>query len=241
MKSVDEASVVVIGLGLIGSGALRHLAGEASDPVVGIGPGEPPVFARHEGAFASHYDAGRITRHLDPRLEWAVLAARSIAGYGDLEAASGRAFHRPVGAVMTERDAARVARTLTNAALMHVPVRVVAPGAPSPFAGLLAFPPDATLLCEPGPAGHIDPRAMLGANLRVAVNAGAAVIDDEVVSLVPLAGGVGAARWLVHTRTGPSLRADRVLIAAGPHADEFLDELGPRLEVSSLPQLRVRG
>ena len=64
-----ECEVAVVGLGLIGAGALRHLAA-ASIGAVGIGPAEPPELASHTGVFASHYDSGRITRKLDARFQW---------------------------------------------------------------------------------------------------------------------------------------------------------------------------
>lgn len=227
------AEVAVVGLGLIGSAALAHLAAEGAD-VVGVGPEEPAVLADHDGAFASHYDSGRITRHLDPRREWAVLAARSIAGYAELEAASGIAFHRPAGAVMAELDPGRISATITNAAALGVPITVVADGAPSPFSDRLAFPVGSTLLCEPAPAGHVDPRRMLAANLVVARAAGAAVLADEVVALVA-AGDL----WRLHTRLGPTVVAGKVLLAAGPHADELL--AGTTGTAGAVPQLAVRG
>jgi sarcosine oxidase len=224
------ADVAVVGLGLIGSAALAHLASTGA-VTVGIGPDEPPVLADHDGAFASHYDSGRITRHLDPRREWAVLAARSIAGYAALEAASGMAFHRPTGAVMAELDPGRISATVTNAAAMGVPVVVVADGAPSPFGDRLAFPARSTLLCEPAPAGHVDPRRMLAANLAVARRAGARTVADEVVELV-----AAGARWRLRTRHGPTVDAEQVLVAAGPHADELLPG-----SAGAAPQLAVRG
>ncbi len=224
--------IAVVGLGLIGSGALRHLAASGAD-VAGIGPTEPPVLAAHEGVFASHYDSGRITRHLDARREWAVLAARSIAGYAALEAASGIAFHRPVGVVMAEHDPDRIASTLAHAAELGVEVDVAPPGAAAPTGGLLALPPGCTVLAEPGPAGHIDPRRMLAANVAVAAAGGASVFDDEVVGLDQVDGG-----WSVRTATGPVLRADQVLVAAGPHTDELL--AGFDLDAAT-PTLEVRG
>ncbi|WP_421121500.1 NAD(P)/FAD-dependent oxidoreductase [Aquihabitans daechungensis] len=224
--------VAVVGLGLIGGGALRHLAATGAD-AVGVGPGEPPVFSDHRGVFASHYDSGRITRRLDPRREWAVLAARSIAGYPALEAASGIAFHRPVGAVMAERDPDRIASTLANAAAMDVPVTVLPTGAPSPWGDLLAFPPDGTLLAEAGPAGHVDPRRMLAANLAVARTEGAAVVVDEVTAIEP-----GAHGWRLHTSRSGTIAARRVLVTAGPHADEVL--AGP-IGHDASPRFEVRG
>lgn len=219
-RSVD---VAVVGLGLIGSGALRHLSAQ-DGTCLGIGPVEPPVFAAHTGAFASHYDSGRITRHLDSQWEWALLAQRAIAGYAQLEDASGISFHRPVGAVLAEVSAERIGSTLANAARMDVAVTVVEPGGPSPYGSLLAFPEGTTLLAEPGPAGHVDPRRMLAANLTVARAAGAVVVDDEVIAIDPVAGG-----WRLRARGGDEVQAGRVVLAAGPHADELAP--GPRLEV----------
>ena len=224
--------VAVVGLGLIGAGALRHLAARGVD-VVGIGPGEPVDRRNHDGAFASHHDSGRITRRLDPRREWAVLADRSIAGYAALEAVSGIAFHRPVGAVMAELDPGRVDATLANAAAMGVGVTVTPPRAPSPHDGLLAFPAGSTLLGEPAPAGHIDPRRMLAANLAAARLDAAATVDDEVVAIERASGA-----WRLRTRSGAAHVARRVVVAAGPHADEVL----AGVSVAPItPPLDVRG
>jgi len=57
--------IAVIGRGLIGSAAARHLA-KAGHAVTLIGPDEPADRKAHRGVFASHYDEGRITRALDP-------------------------------------------------------------------------------------------------------------------------------------------------------------------------------
>ena len=47
--------VAVIGRGLIGSAAARHLT-EITDGVVVVGPDEPAERSSHTGVFASHYD-----------------------------------------------------------------------------------------------------------------------------------------------------------------------------------------
>ena len=79
---------IVIGKGMIGSAAARHLA-ERTDGVALIGPDEPRDPANHDGVFADHYDEGRITRILDPHLVWAKLARESIRRYRDMESRSG--------------------------------------------------------------------------------------------------------------------------------------------------------
>ena len=78
-NSYDTA---VVGLGLVGAAALRQISATGRH-CVGIGPTEPLEWSTHRGVFASHYDSGRITRRLDKRREWALLAARAIDAYPD--------------------------------------------------------------------------------------------------------------------------------------------------------------
>ena len=87
---------LVIGKGLLGAAAARHLSA-ASQSVALIGPDEPPDRASHQGIFGSHYDEGRITRILDPHRIWALLAQRSIARYREIEARSSVPFYHEVG------------------------------------------------------------------------------------------------------------------------------------------------
>ena len=220
--------VAVVGLGLIGSGALRYLAGEGVD-CVGVGPTEPAVWSDHTGVFASHYDSGRITRHLDPVREWAVLAARAIAGYADLEARSGIAFHRPVGVVLSEIDAGRAASIAAVADDLGIATTTYAPADASAFDPRLSFPPGSTLFAEPGPAGHVDPRRMLHANLAVATNDGAIVVEDAATALRH-DGDV----WVVTTGSGATVRSHRVVVATGAHSDELAG-------LDGCPSFAVRG
>ena len=87
---------IVVGKGLMGAAAARHLTAH-SPGVALIGPDEPPGRAAHTGVFGSHYDEGRITRILDPDRIWALLAQRSIARYRDIEKHSGIAYYHEVG------------------------------------------------------------------------------------------------------------------------------------------------
>ena len=90
----------VVGRGLTGSAAARHLA-EQVPGVVLIGPDEPVDWQSHDGVFASHYDEGRITRTIDPDESWARLANRSIGRYADIEARSGIAFYGEKGCLIS--------------------------------------------------------------------------------------------------------------------------------------------
>ncbi|MDX1405816.1 MAG: FAD-dependent oxidoreductase, partial [Woeseiaceae bacterium] len=89
----------IIGAGLLGSAAARHLS-QQSDSVALIGPAEPANVSSHQGIFASHYDASRLVRGVDPDLTWATLAVRSIERYRDIEEAAALRFYNEIGYMM---------------------------------------------------------------------------------------------------------------------------------------------
>ncbi len=103
MSSADTyADVLVIGRGLFGCAAARHLARSGAGVVL-VGPGEPADFARHDGVFASHYDEARIVRTTARDLTWARLARRSWAAFESLQGESGIEFlHRRPGLHLVE-------------------------------------------------------------------------------------------------------------------------------------------
>lgn len=219
--------VAVVGLGLVGAGALRSLA-DAGVSCIGVGPAEPLVAANHTGVFASHYDSGRITRHLDPVYEWAELAARSIRGYASLQERSGITFHRGVGAVLAELDPQRSADIAAVAGRLDVTTSTFGPDQLDRYDDRLVFPTGSTLTAETAPAGHVDPRRMLQANLVVARQAGASVRREEVSAVEPSGDG-----WSV-LADGGAIRAGRLLVATGPHTDELSG-------LDGCPRFAVRG
>lgn len=204
--------IAVIGAGMIGSAAARHLA-EAGQDVTLIGPGEP-ASPDHAGPFASHHDAGRITRVIDADPFWSRAAHDSIARYGDIAARSGIAFHTPVGLVTTAPHGTADAVTLAGAAapLGLPPLDPCAVAARFPF---LRLAPDAVAYHEPAPAGHINPRALVAAQIRLALAAGARHVTQPVTALQDSADGV-------HVICGDRHRFDRVLVAAGGWTDGLL-------------------
>ncbi|MEZ5177468.1 MAG: FAD-dependent oxidoreductase [Acidimicrobiales bacterium] len=217
--------VVVVGLGLVGAGALRHLAAEGLD-VVGVGPPEPETgtWATHPGPFASHYDSGRITRLLDARFEWAELAARSIAEYPTIAEHGGIGFHTPAGTVFASADPDHIARLDAvghRVGARHEVLGSVADGLPATddgrvlvADGRLALPAGSTVVAEPAPAGFVDPRRMLAAQLAAARRHGAGVVEAAATAVEPDPEG-----WRVTTAYGHDLRAPRVVVATGAHTD----------------------
>ncbi len=223
--------LAIVGMGLIGSAALRHAAASAS--VVGIGPPEPTSWPDHRGPFASHYDSGRITRRLDARPQWALLASRSIDQYPVIEAQSGIEFHRPVGMVFVRNDPDGIENLTAVAAAQNIPVEI---GRPAQLLGDLPYlsVPDAwTVFREPGPAGAIDPRRMIDAQHRAAKRRHALVARDVVMSIRPSLSG-----FELLTVAGRTHQAKQVLIAAGAYSNQLLPQ---PLAISVRPEAVVLG
>ncbi len=236
--------VAVVGPGLVGAAALRQLSASGRR-CVGVGPSEPVDWGTHDGVFASHYDSGRITRRLDKRREWALLAGRAIDAYAGIEAASGIHFHHPAGVVMADVDADRIATITTVAEGLGVGCERYEPGQPYGDERI-SVPSGAIVLREPAPGGFIDPRRMLAAQLAVAKESGAAIVGEEVTAIER-----SGSSWRVHTASGSIVDAAQVVIAAGPHADEiegvprpFIDVVAESVVLAQLSvseQLRLAG
>jgi glycine/D-amino acid oxidase-like deaminating enzyme len=204
---------IVVGKGLMGAAAARHLAAH-SPGVALIGPDEPPDRAAHAGVFGSHYDEGRITRILDPDRIWALLAQRSIARYRDIERQSGIAYYHEVGhlAVGPRPDGAEdyVARLHTVAQELGVVYETYEPAALRERFPELAFAAGCVGLYQPHTAGHVSPRAQVQAQTAVAAQQGATIIRATVHTVRQVDGGVE-----VSTEEGHTYRGARVLVATG--------------------------
>ncbi len=211
--------LAVIGLGLIGSAALRHLSLNFPNLCVcGIGPDEPRKRKTHQGVFASHYDQGRITRVLDPSQLWGELARESIARYSDIEAASGLQFHHRVGCLRATDIEERIAEVDICARTYNPPhQRLDAAGCKTVYP-FLSFSDDFVAWDEKGEAGYINPRSLIAAQLTVAKANGADIIREIVSSIDHRGDGL-----TIRTREGGLLQARRALITAGGYSNTLLD------------------
>lgn len=205
---------IVIGRGLIGSAAGRHLSA-ICDGVALLGPDEPADRASHSGVFASHYDEGRMTRIVDPDPAWSITAKRSIERYADLEARSGIRFFTEAGYLGIGQpgsdylDRSEACGRANGADLARLDAAGIAGRFP-----FLRVAADADGLYEGKRAGHLSPRAMVRAQTEVARQQGAAIIADEASAVRPTRAGVE-----VLTAGGEVLRAERALVAAGAFTD----------------------
>lgn len=204
---------IVIGKGLMGAAAARHLAKENRSVAV-IGPDEPADRASHEGIFGSHYDEGRITRILDPDPIWAQLAQRSLHRYRDIETQSGIAFYHEVGHLMvgpepqTDTDFMACVQRVAND--LNVACDTLADAAVAEQFPALAFESGSVAMYQPHTAGHVSPRLQVRAQVAAAQKQGVTVIPEIVQRVDPKSSAV-----TITTATGQIVHGQHVLVATG--------------------------
>lgn len=204
---------IVVGAGMMGASAAKCLA-EASDSVALIGPGEPHDIKNHRGVFASHYDAARITRTIDSNADWARLANRSIARYGEIERESGVEFYGEVGCLIVGKARGTGYSYIENvcaaADALGVETAVLDDAALAQRFPYFSFESGCEGVFERHNAGTVNPRELVRAQIVIAQKRGVTRIDDVVVS-VAQDGGIAT----VTTASGESYTAEKVLVAAG--------------------------
>jgi sarcosine oxidase len=213
MSSFD---IVVLGRGLFGSAAARHLAAASANVAV-IGPTGPPEGASEAGAFSSHDDASRILRRTTLDMSWAILTDRSVAEYVRLEKETGiEFFHRrsgvhlvPGGRPSVFLDAADpIIRAFDLPCVRFDTGAEVRDAVPE-----LRVPDDCRGLIEHPPAGYLAPHRLIAAQEEAARRRGATFIRD-VVRHVRRRGP----HLEVLTHGGQTHLARRVLVATGAYS-----------------------
>ncbi|MCB1045089.1 MAG: FAD-binding oxidoreductase, partial [Acidobacteria bacterium] len=153
---------LVIGKGMMGAAAARYLS-SWSDNVALVGPSEPEQWQTHDGVFSSHYDSGRITRVTDKTYLWGKLAQQSIAKYREIEQRSGIRFHFPTGGVIVGQpdyvEANATVGQQLGAEFSRYPAHQLPPNM------CIQFPVGLDAVHETGPAGFIDPRKLVAAQI----------------------------------------------------------------------------
>lgn len=207
---------VVVGKGLMGSAAARHLA-EAGREVALIGPDEPIDRTAHSGVFGSHYDSGRIVRVLDRDPLWATLAQSAIARFREQEAATRVPFFSEVGVLFVAPADAAVSDYLPalekTAASVHALYERVGVIDLTGFVRGASFRSGCAGLFQRRHAGHIDPRQHLLANITAIRQWGGNVRNDRVLRIETTPEAV-----LLHAEK-ETLRARQVIVATGAYTN----------------------
>jgi len=213
----EHHELVVVGRGMIGSAATRHLA-DAGHSVTLIGPPEPATYDG-AGPFASHYDQGRVTRITGFDKRWGAWARASIDRYPEIASRSGIDFHNPVGLLMLAHGASQAA---ANGAELGADVSMLTKGELLDRYGIASINDDHEISFEGPPAGVINPRKLVEAQLACAEQAGATIIDDVVVALDEDGSGVS-----LELRSDRRITAERVLLCTGAYGAELLGDNMP--------------
>ncbi len=210
--NTDRYDVAVIGRGMIGGAAGRHLT-EAGFRTALIGPGEPADRRRSQGPFCSHPDEGRITRIAARTQTWSDVAAASIERYADIAARSGISFHTPCGFIAAYPDAPD---WVTRAAKYGSDARLVDAEWVRETTGI-SITNGLGLVAEGAPAGYINPRRLVAAQTQLAMLGGADVLDAAVTEVCRHHGG-----FELNGSFG-SVTADRILVATGAFGSDLFD------------------
>lgn len=217
-RSKDTFEIAIIGAGLFGSTAAKYLS-ETNDGIVLIGPEEPVVRRDHQGVFASHYDASRLVRGIDPDLVWATLAKRSINQYRNIESASGIDFYHDIGYMMVTpgglgEDWFNLPAMREVAADLGVEIDNLDQNALAERFPYLQFTPGSSAVLQSRDAGYIDPRRLVAAQQSISVDQGISVIRDVAVNLSRIGNQVE-----IVLGSSEKVFANRVLVATGAYTN----------------------
>ena len=159
---MDHFDVIVIGRGLVGSAAGRHLALQGAKVAV-IGPDEPVDHRSDEGVFGSHYDSGRIVRILDPIPYYAQIAKAAIERFRPLEAETGICFYHEVGYLVVSNNPGYLADMAARAEEFYPQAERIPEVELSKRFPYFQFERGVKSLYQATAGGHLDPRRHIAA------------------------------------------------------------------------------
>ena len=207
MRSVDH---VVIGKGLVGTATAKYLAKSGASVLV-IGPDEPTDFSSAT-LFASHYDQARAQRIINFTPMWTHLSVDSVNAWPEIEAESGIDFHNGAGCVyLAESEDEYLASVPGQAKEFNLDYQVLEDAAGvAKVASEFAFDRHVQGIYESGPAGTINPRALVQAQLAVFEKSGGTILRDVATSVTR-----ADSHWVITTATGEQVSATNVVVAGG--------------------------
>ncbi len=213
--------VAVVGLGGVGSATLAELSRRGIS-AIGIDRFDPP---HHFGSSHGHTRVIRKAYFEHP--DYVPLAVASYAGWRQLESLTGRRLLHPIGLLQAGPAEGVVIRGVRQSAtqhdlalenLCHADVARRFPG--------LAIPADLDMVFEPD-GGYLLVEECIRAALDLAKLQGAQVQCHRYVQHWSKTG----TGYRLHLESNDTIDCDRLVIAAGPWANDLLGRLGIRLRV----------
>ncbi|HIG25225.1 MAG TPA: FAD-dependent oxidoreductase [Acidimicrobiia bacterium] len=202
--------VVVVGGGIIGASATRHLAQSGASVAV-IAPPEPATPETHTGPFGAFHDVSRLSRKLylgevETELSRRTEAAQPIIErFSDTQVFSGPA-HLFVSRPQDDEGLARAVAALPPGHGVEVRDAVaMAQRWPE-----ISFPADMVGFLEPGTGGALDPRALVAAQLN-----GARASDAQVFGFPAIGLDLEQQKATVTLADGQTVTARKALVATG--------------------------
>ncbi|MFY7963604.1 MAG: NAD(P)/FAD-dependent oxidoreductase [Chitinophagaceae bacterium] len=221
-------NTIIIGKGLVGSAAAKYLSATNKDIAI-IGPDEPNE-NDESIVYASHYDQARVQRIIGKDAVWTKLNLDSANEYKSIENQTGIQFHHPVGclyvypygsddylknAPILSKDFNLSFKNYDNSAAINNDFKA------------FRFPYNSQGLLETSPAGYINPRLLLQAQLQIYKTNNGTVIKDTVISI-----SHSKKLFTINTNKGDIYTAEKVLVATGSFIN-YLNILPQKLQLQT--------
>ena len=208
--------VCVVGKGLLGSAAAKHLT-ETGLNVLLLGPDEPSVRSEHSGVFGSHYDSGRITRIVDTDMYCARIAEASISRYRDLEESSGIGFFKAVGHLAVSTVKGYISEVTNTARQLEVDFKSLTNSELVDAFPYFSFADEVSGVYEHFTGGYINPRNLIKAQSEMVLNAKSKILAEPALVIEK-----HKDFFEVITESGKKVRANEVLVASGVFSERLI-------------------
>ncbi|KAJ8029994.1 Peroxisomal sarcosine oxidase [Holothuria leucospilota] len=223
--------VCVIGAGLWGSAAARHLSQDPGIKVGLIGPDEPKKEDYPDAeVLGSHYDEGRTTTEVIGDIIWDILTERSVSRYSHLEKITGISFYSEVGYLtiglkgsdfLSSVEESCKNRKINFQYCSQDDLRSLFP--------YLKFSPNKGYLFTRERSGHISPRQLIIAQKTAAHLQGCEIISDTVMDVKRTSEG-GQRSVCMSMKNNGKVYANRILLCTGAFTN-FLGLLKEELKL----------
>jgi|TARA_B100000959_G_scaffold286532_1_gene365630 sarcosine oxidase len=204
----------VIGAGLIGSAAAKYIATNNNNVIL-IGPKEPENKISHNGIFASHYDEGRITRIADSNTTWAYLSKKSIQNYDSIFKLSNIGFYTQVGQLSvgpkSNNKDSYINSILKSSETINYDYLHLNKEELNTRYYNLNFPNNSDFLLQMYDAGHISPRNLVKAQIKIFTDLNGTYLP----SIVNKIKRINSSSFVIKTTDSYEIEVHKILVCGG--------------------------